>query len=242
MLTADTLNGLRDEIQKLTAGNSLVLLGGSYFVGNATQKSDVDFFVIVSCLSFFDIWRKKEKIIKIKNKYSNQVIVNIAVIPKLFYKLGWFYIYGIDQKGKKYISKFNRDLILRNAFKLSAFYGLKFLSSGDDNWKRKAGKQLAIIKMLSENKDLQILERVDSVDWSPEELLRQLPVGFFDCFSLSNYLIYNLWFLSKLNFNFLFCNPDKKVWKELLNFFKMGDRAKEKLLWLEKHVFPVVIF
>jgi len=238
MLVAETLTGLQREL-KTIVGNSLVLLGGSYFHGGAVEKSDIDFFVIVSWWNYFKIWQRRKVIKKWKGKNTAETKINVMIVPRFFYRHGWYCVSGRGLGGKKYYSKLCPDLVLNNAFKLSAFYGLKFLNGRGIDWARKAGKQLAIVSSVKKDRK-EILAAVEPVEWNKERLLKYAEDKVWD-FSWVNYFIYNLKFLPKFDFTFLFCNPDKKVWsrlKENLERKRVGD---EEMVWLEKYVFPVII-
>jgi predicted nucleotidyltransferase len=237
MLVAETLTGLQREL-KLIVGNSLVLLGGSYFHGGATESSDIDFFVIVSWFNYFKVWRRRKVIRKWEGK-STEAKINVMIVPRFFYNRGWYYISGRGLGGKKYHSKVRHGLVLRNALKLSAFYGLKFLSGAGNDWLRKAGKQLAIAKLIKES-NKKILLAVESIEWKKEGLL-ELAKGDVWKFSWANYIIYNLKFLLKFDLTFLFCNPDKLVWARLEKMLERGSVAVEEIAWAEKYVFPVII-
>lgn len=237
MLVAETLTGLQRELKKIV-GNSLVLLGGSYFHGGAVESSDIDFFVIVSWFNYFKVWSRRKVIKKWKGN-SAEAKINVMIVPRFFYNRGWYYISGRGLGGKKYCSKMRYDLVLHNAFKLSAFYGLKFLIGAGDDWKRKAGKQLAIAKLIKEGKK-EILTFIEPTEWNKEMLLKLAEQDSWK-FSWANYFIYNLKFLPRLDFTFLFCNPDKKVWLKLKMLLGQGIVGGEEMAWLEKYVFPVII-
>lgn len=237
MLVAETVTGLQREL-KTIVGNSLVLLGGSYFHGGAVEKSDIDFFVVVKWWNFPKVWQRR-KVIKKWEGNSTEVKINVMIVPRFFYNHGWYCISGRGSGGKKYFSKMRHDLVLNNAFKLSAFYGLKFLNGLGVDWARKAGKQLAIVKLIKEEK-MEVLTIVEPVEWEKEKLLK-LAEGNSWRFSWANYLIYNLKFLPKLDFTFLCCNPDKKVWAQIQPVLERGSANEEEMVWLEKYVFPVII-
>lgn len=237
MLKAETLTGLQREL-RLIVGNSAVLLGGSYYHGGAVAKSDVDFFVIVPWFNFWKVWRRRKVIKKWEGK-STEVKINVMIVPRFFYKRGWYFISGHGLGGKKYQSKLRADLVLRNALKLSAFYGLKFLNGDGEDWKRKAGKQLALAQMIGKNTRAD-LSLVGQSDWTLAELLPLATPNVWRV-SWSNYLIYNLKFLPKFDFTFLFCNPDRKVWKRLLLALEKGSISSAEMEWLGRYVFPVII-
>ena len=237
MLKAETLTGLQREL-KLIVGNSTVLLGGSYYHGGAVAKSDVDFFVIVSWFNFWKVWRRRKVIKKWEGK-STEVKINVMIVPRFFYKRGWYFISGRGLGGKKYQSKLRADLVLRNALKLSAFYGLKFLHGEGEDWKRKAGKQLSLAQMVNKNAHAN-LSLAGQSDWAQTDLL-QLSTPSVWRFSWSNYLIYNIKFLPKFDFTFLFCNPDKKVWERLQRVLEKGSVTDVEMAWFKRYVFPVIM-
>ncbi len=152
----------------------------------------------------------------LKNKYPQ---LRIMLVPKIFFKYGWYKVSGLDISGKKYSSPLNKKVIFRNAVKLAYFYLLKSIDSHrKDYWKKQSDKQAAIAKEVSVGKMV-------------EDLMS---------FSLLNYLIYNLKFIPKGDFQFLFCNPDKKIINLLKE--KVKENNNSGISAIEKIVFPVIIW
>lgn len=108
---------------KKSYNHGLVLLGGSYGYGEETADSDVDFYLIAP-LGWILYYRftKSKKIAH--KKYPG---VNLILIPQSFYRRGWYYVYGKDDRGRIHCTPINRLIIFRNSLKLAYFNYLKFL-------------------------------------------------------------------------------------------------------------------
>lgn len=215
MLNAETIKEIHASLAKIFPKN-LVLLGGSYADQRATDDSDLDIFLICSWYFLFNRKKYQPLVKDLKNKYSQ---LRIMLVPKIFFKYGWYKVSGVEISGKKYSSSLNQKVIFRNAVKLAYFYLLKSIDSHrKDYWKKQSDKQAAIAKDISAGA-------------SVEKLMS---------FSLSNYLIYNLKFILKGDFQFLVCNPDKKIINLLKEKVKQNSNAG--LSAIEKIVFPVIIW
>lgn len=215
MLSAEKVTEIHSTLTKIFPSN-LILLGGSYAQGNATEDSDLDIFLICDW-SFFFSRKKYQPLTKdLKNKFPQ---LKIMLVPKIFFKYGWYKVSGTDISGKKYSSPLNKKIIFRNAVKLAYFYLLKSARSDrGDYWKKQSDKQAAIAKENSAGESVQKLMS----------------------FSVSNYLIYNFKFIAKGDFRFLFSNPDKKIVDMLKS--RLKDKDISDLAEIEKIVFPVIIW
>jgi len=215
MLSSSEVQKIHQELSRIYRDN-LVLLGGSYANNTAGEDSDLDIFLICN-LKFF-LNRKKFKALSqnLKKQYPK---LQIMLVPKIFFKYGWYKVQGRDINGREFSSPINKKIIFRNACKLAYFYLLKS-SAGDkkEYWKKQSDKQAALAK------ETQSGEKI-------EKLMS---------FSLVNYLIYNLKFIPIGNFEFLFCNPDKKIINLLKKSAKENDLSK--LAYFERVVFPVIIW
>lgn len=215
MLSSSEVQKIHQELSRLYRDN-LVLLGGSYMNGGANEDSDLDIFLICG-LNFF-LNRKKLKILSqdLKTQYPK---LQIMLVPKIFFKHGWYKVQGRDINGQEFSSPINKKIVFRNACKLAYFYLLKS-SAGDkkEYWKKQSDKQAALAKEMS-------------VEEQAEKLMS---------FSFVNYLIYNFKFIPAGKFEFLFCNPDKKIISLLKKAVKENDSSK--LAYFQRVVFPVIIW
>lgn len=124
---------------------SLVLFGGSYLYNEATEDSDLDFYVI----SNFFGYKHKDKISFIFELKREWPKVKIMFLPRLFYKMGLYYIHGADINGAMFsnASRINRKIAFRNAMKLAYFHYLRAFDENDIEKKKrcvkKSSKQLA---------------------------------------------------------------------------------------------------
>ncbi|MCX6780420.1 MAG: nucleotidyltransferase domain-containing protein [Candidatus Magasanikbacteria bacterium] len=215
MLNAETTKEIQNTLVQIFPSN-LILLGGSYADQKAVNDSDLDVFLICDWSFFFNRKKYQPVVADLKKKYPE---LQLMLVPKTFFKYGWYKVAGYDINGTKHASKITQKIVFRNAVKLAYFYLLKSIGSNrKDYWKKQSDKQAAIAK---EN----------SVGESAERLMS---------FSLPNYLIYNLKFISKGNFQFLFSNPDKKIISLLKE--KVKQNSNVGLDEIEKIVFPVIIW
>ncbi len=215
MLNAETVKEIHASLSKIFP-NNLVLIGGSYADQKAVADSDLDIFLLCSWNFFFNRKKYQPLVKDLKSKFPQ---LQIMLVPNLFFKYGWYKVSGTDISGQRYSSPLNKKIVFRNAVKLAYFYLLKSIDSHrKDYWKKQSDKQASIAK---EN----------SAGESTEKLMS---------FSLSNYFIYNLKFIPKGDFQFLFSNPDKKIINLLKEKVKQNSNAG--LSAIEKIVFPVIIW
>ena len=82
MLNTETIKTIHERLAALFPKN-LILLGGSYATGNATEESDVDIFLI--CNGLFFLQRKKYQplVVDLKKQYPQ---LQIMLVPKIFFK------------------------------------------------------------------------------------------------------------------------------------------------------------
>jgi|GEM_PF-2236580 len=111
-----------------------ILFGGSYLYGEAEEASDLDFYLISNFRWFLNYIRHKELLKEIKEKNPT---VQLMLVPGIFFRRGWYYIYGRDNHGDIKISKINKKVIFRNSLKLACFHYLRFLLSNEPADKRK---------------------------------------------------------------------------------------------------------
>lgn len=245
---------IHQELEKIY-NRGLVLLGGSYLYGEANDESDVDFYIICPWRAFFYYSQHKELATEIKIKYPQ---INTMLVPKWFFKKGWYYIYGRDLSGKIHVSPVNKKIIWRNCLKLACFSYLKSLLIAEPGLKQKnllkARRLLAAALSLNnfQNNSEPIFaasnlnEPMSKVTTNGENLLPALKNAWQSrgdnlTFSLVNYLIYNFRFLPKGNFSWLGRNPDKFILNKFFAGFASGkdlDKLKQEM---QKIVFPVFV-
>ncbi len=283
MYPADTIKKIHRELSTLFASHK-VLLGGSYLYGHATDQSDLDFYIITT-FPWSIFWHHQHYATLVNNLKTelNTPNLKILIVPKLFFRLGWYYIYGQDIDGKIYCSKVNKKIIFRTTIKLAYFHYLGFLvkTNKAERWcaLRKTAQQLAaaiviysdaplvqpifsttnLIKQLTAlgNKEYLVLIKILSTsDQTPTELeqnewsrgVRTLLNQVFEqgktwlSFYFPNYLIYNLRFIPKGNFQFLFTNPDRRIITELSSGVKSNENRAEQYEIIKQKVLSVLIF
>lgn len=133
MYRKENINSIHKQLSSIYSFGQ-VLLGGSHLYSEANEDSDLDFYLISNLRWFLNYVRHKEFIKEIKEKNPN---IQLMLVPTLFFKRGWYYIYGQDVSGEIRISKINRKVIFRNSLKLACFHYLSFLLSNQTEEKRK---------------------------------------------------------------------------------------------------------
>lgn len=273
MFDAETIAIIHREVGDVYR-RALVLLGGTYLFGGAGAGSDLDFYVLGGWRDFWRYRRRKELAAGIKQKWP---AVKIALIPKIFFRRGWYYIYGRDLNGKIHVSPINRKIIFRTTIKLDYLDWLKSLLAADAEARRaavaKCARRAAVALMLLNNdfpsgQPLMAPETVRGYLLNRNDIasvnLRALMDGGIGAeragktlldileeitargkkwwrFSIVNYLIYNLKFLSRGNGRFIFSNPDKKILGFLRRVIEDG-REREKFYQEAKEiVFPIIV-
>lgn len=242
------------ELEKIY-NRGLVLLGGSYLYGEAEENSDLDFYVICPWRAFFYYCRHKELAAGIKTTYPQ---ISLMIVPKWFFKKGWYYIYGRDLREKICASPINKKIIWRNCLKLACFSYLKFLLSAEHTPRQryllKAARLLAAALSLENLKGKsEPLFTADSLKGAMaklaingEDLLPALKSAWQGgranlSFSLANYLIYNFRFLPKGHLDFLGRDPDKFILDKFFSGFETGKDLNELAIAMQKIVFPVFV-
>lgn len=259
----------------------LVLLGGSYFYGEATENSDLDFYIVSSVWEFFKHTRSKRLASEIRVQNPR---LQIIFIPKICFKYGWYYVCGQDIEGRTCISKINKKIIFRNSLKLAYYHYLKYLiadTGSEKHWQiYKSAQQIsfainiisgharadAVFSLKNLESGLNALlpeqakvlteifyDRANS-EWGSNNIaiggreLRKIIDQIYNSrksllrFSLFNYLFYNLKFIKRLNFTFLFRNPDKWILKKITNCLASPScNIRELSLKLDEVIFPVFI-
>ena len=150
MLSREFLHALHNELQALT-GKCPVLLGGSYVYGEPTDHSDVDFFVLVPWYRLFSFRRV---IRDWKMKYP-AILINIMIVQKMAFNLGWYYVYGRDSAGRLVRAPIHKQMMVMSALKLAYYNFLRFAASGDQKEKslsqEKIAQKIAIIYTIVEH-------------------------------------------------------------------------------------------
>ncbi len=246
MAEMEFIKKLHRELQAAFVGTQ-ILLGGSYWSGEADAESDIDFYCLCSWRFFFGYKKaaEKNKLIRQKFPEANYAII---LVPNFFFRRGWLYAVGITEEGNVRQSKSNRKLIFRNALKLGWYNYFLYARYGFKKYLEKSRHQAAIAERTSlaaelKPSDLQ-KSNLSIPDWSAEQipgLLTQMETQHQKLlhFSLVNWLIYNTKFLVRGNPLFFFANPDKLILRKINQSKNNG--GPEFIAWLKKYVFPVII-
>lgn len=252
MYSTPLITEIHRELKRIY-NRGLVLLGGSYLYGEASEESDLDFYIICPWRAFFYYCKHKELATELKAKYAP---VNIMLAPKWFFKNGWYYIYGQDLAGKIHVSLVNKKIIWRNCLKLACFSYLKFLLTAESDLKQKnllkarrlLAAALSLDNFKNENEPLFATENLKEVvtELGSGDLLPALKNAWQNggaslSFSLINYLIYNFRFLPKGDFSWLWRNPDKFILNNFFAGFYSDKKLNELAVEMQKIVFPVFV-
>lgn len=161
MLAISEIELWHKELADLCRG-CLVLLGGSAATRELTEDSDVDFFVIGSVWRVIKIKKNIQKIKDFKKRYP---LVNIMLIPGLFFQRGWYYVRGKDLNGKIWLSGKNEKIYFRNTLKLAGQSLMMARQEGESHELIKALRRIVAAEMVlingwSEEQDLTTLKNV----------------------------------------------------------------------------------
>ena len=262
MFSAKTITQIHHSLQQIFS-HSTVLLGGSYLYNEATEDSDVDFYVICNLADYFSFRQYKKLVQPIKEKYPN---ISMMLVPKILQKY-LYYIYGQDIREQIVELPTNKNVIVKNCLKLAYYNYCSYLALKDEKYLSKAVKQIkaltAILKTNTLNgpifswKHISLsLGRETEIEGNgvpnqiPDLTPRPSPRGEGETtndskvllqtikhhhaqsnqylkFSLINYLFYNLRFILKSNFEFIFSNPDKKIINGMLAELENGKNPSE---------------
>lgn len=128
-----------------------MLFGGSYWYGEASEESDLDFYCVCPLAQ---VRRAASAIRTIVAAYA-RVRLGVMVVPEYFYRRGWYYVAGTDEQREVFTSPLNRTAIIRTALKLAYFHYLKFLVTELPVQKQasatKAALQLTVVWCLLHN-------------------------------------------------------------------------------------------
>lgn len=139
MLSAQAVGEIHLALQAIFS-DSLVLLGGSFWSGEAGESSDLDFYILRPLRRFFAYRRGLPEVRALKERYAG-AIINCLVAPRFFYERGWYYAAGQTTNGEVWRSPLNTKIIHRTAIKLAYWNYILFLTAEEQ-----AEKQLTLIK------------------------------------------------------------------------------------------------
>lgn len=135
-----------------------ILLGGSYCYGEAGEQSDLDFYLWCDFADCVKYARRADLLKPVKEMFPQ---IKLMVVPELFFKRGWYYIYGKRGDGKIISSKLSKKIVFRNSLKLAFFHYINFLESSSDTQKKteliKSVQQASVAWILQNSK-----EKIDS--------------------------------------------------------------------------------
>lgn len=215
--------------------HALVLLGGSYWRGNASDNSDLDLYVIAGWRHFWFYARDTHRAARVK---TDCPVAKIMFVPKCLWSKGYYSISGVDLKERVHHSDLNWRFVFRNALKLGYLYYLKSRLGDTDYWSKKAAQQIEQLKLASRELQGSIPEASDSLAVLDELAER---VGEQTRFSWLNYFVYNLYFLRLGCGRFLLTNPDQLIWRCLRTAAHLPQMDKLMVEDLNKYAFIVLI-
>ncbi|MBI5729313.1 MAG: nucleotidyltransferase domain-containing protein [Candidatus Magasanikbacteria bacterium] len=140
MLTSQAVKAVHQALQAIFS-DSVVLLGGSYWTGEATDTSDLDFYILRPFWHFFVYKWHLPAVEKLKRDHSG-VTINCMVVPRFFYERGWYFVAGETVNGEIWQSPLNTKIVFRSAIKLTYWNYILFLTAAEP-----AEKQFALTKM-----------------------------------------------------------------------------------------------
>ena len=140
MLPTPAVKAIHQALQTIYS-DSIVLLGGSYWTGEAGKNSDLDFYILRGWRHFF-VYKKYFPAVKqLKQQYRGTAI-NCLVMPRFFYERGWYFTAGETVGGAVWQSPLNTKIVFRSAVKLAYWNYVLYLTA-----KRPAEKQFTLAKM-----------------------------------------------------------------------------------------------
>jgi predicted nucleotidyltransferase len=116
---------LKSKLKKFFPREKIVF-GGSAILGEESEFSDVDIYIICdNLIKFHRLIKDKERLREIKNglpcKDNKDHVCNLHIMPKIFLDLGFYRVEGFYLEGdikKKFFKKGDDDLIKLNSLKL----------------------------------------------------------------------------------------------------------------------------
>jgi len=144
MYNRDSISAIHRSLREIYHRGT-VLFGGSYLYGEATEESDVDFYVVCAWPDFFYYWRHPELVLPIKQKHPH---VTIMLAPKILCNKNLYYIHGQDASGAVYGGPVDIELITKNCLKLSYYNYLKFLNIRSPRDLLKSAKQIGALAII----------------------------------------------------------------------------------------------
>ncbi len=255
MHSAELIKEIHQALQNLAPQN-LVLLGGGYLYGEANEDSDVDFYCLCPWWRLFFLKRYKQKITDLKKSFP-EINFSVMLVPHLLERFG-YYIYGRDLKGAVHTWPLPLPALIKNCLKLAYYNYLKYLVLAEDKDRNlaKTVKQLAVATLAGQGK-IDFTKPIFSWQYinshleepaTPDTNIGINLTRFYHqflphfTFSWSNYLIYNIKFLSRGNPLFLFKNPDKMIVHRIVAGIQQNNNPQEFLKEIKQIVFPVIIF
>lgn len=120
MYSSALINSLHQELQRNFPRGKL-LLGGSYFYGEADDQSDLDFYYLSSVTALFLAKKIKQQVQSIRQKFPG-VRFSLMLVPDWLFRRGWYFIDGKDLAKERYTSPLRPDVIIRNSLKFALWY------------------------------------------------------------------------------------------------------------------------
>ena len=142
MFTSEFVRSTHEELQNLLPG-ARVLLGGSYLHSEATDDSDLDFFVIAP---IWNLLRLRQALKKYRIDGKNRRM-HILLVPRSLSWLGVYSLYGRDVRGKIYKGHADQRTMIATSLRLAYYFFLLAREKNDDHLFKKARQQAAITKL-----------------------------------------------------------------------------------------------
>lgn len=247
MHTREFIFALQRELSEVCP-DAIILLGGSYLYGDATEKSDIDFYCITS-LWRFSFCRKKIR--EVKAQHAN-VTFNCLILTKLLFDCGYYYIYGQKIDGEVLAARYNQKQAVFTSLKFAQYFYIKSRCHPQvENFHRKCLQKIAITKfcLRYSGKETVALTKIALRPFYPEsnaDLENVLNNLYSECqpffsFNFLNYYVYNIKFLRKGIWLFLFGNPDTIITRKMLEAIRQNNYSSNLEVWLDKFIFPAII-
>lgn len=137
-----TTQNVQQLLQKLQALDSraLFLVGGSIERGDGGAESDIDIYCVASLWKLIFL---RKKICQFLTTVS--LPVNCMLVPKLFFKWGWYYSNGVSTTGERYTSREDANVIIRNCLIFALYHLLTYKVLKTQHSFVKARQQIAVL-------------------------------------------------------------------------------------------------
>lgn len=247
MFTSEFVRSTHEELQNLLPGTR-VLLGGSYLHSEATDDSDLDFFVIAP---IWNLLRLRQALKKYRIDGKNRRI-HILLVPRSLSWLGVYSLYGRDVRGKIYKGYADQRTMIATSLRLAYYFYLLAREKNDEQLFKKARQQAAITKLCvvgvwppftKQAIATQFEAGSNSLVDFPQVLAEIDRVAQpFLAFNWRVWLLYNIMYIHRNDWLFLFKNPDTLVRSALQKSVTEPETWSLVKDWVVRYVFPVIMY